>query len=122
MHADNKDRQGMPEELCGAARQILRDIWHWNYVDWEAMEPLVTGPMARLLRNNMAESEEAPTRDLRGIEISEYGFLEDGLAWVKAAYTWQEAGEAGSETMVWIFKNENGRWKACSVGREIPKS
>ena len=43
---------------------------------------------------------------------------------VVAVYTWQEAGDGndeGNETMVWTLKNEDGRWKACSVGRSIPQ-
>ena len=54
----------------------------------------------------------------------ESGFLEDDFAWVRAVYTWQEAGDGndeGNETMVWTLKNEDGRWKACSVGRSIPQ-
>ena len=114
----------MPEDLERAAGEILLAIWHWNYVDWEAMAPLVTGPMAKLLRANMAESEEAPSRTLCELAISDSGFLEDGFAWVRAVYTWQETGDGndeGSETMVWTLKNEDGRWKACSVGRSIPQ-
>lgn len=114
----------MHKALGRAAREILLAIWHWNYVDWEAMEPLVTGPMAQLLRANMAESEEAPSRTLCELAISDSGFLEDGFAWVRAVYTWQETGDGaceGSETMVWTLKNEDGRWKACSVGRSIPQ-
>lgn len=114
----------MHKALGRAAREILLAIWHWNYVDWEAMEPLVTGPMAQLLRANMAESEEAPSRTLCKLAILESGFLEDDFAWVRAVYTWQETGDGaceGSETMVWTLKNEDGRWKACSVGRSIPQ-
>ena len=114
----------MHKALGRAAREILLAIWHWNYVDWEAMAPLVTGPMAKLLRANMAESEEAPSRTLCELAISDSGFLEDGFAWVRAVYTWQETGDGndeGSETMVWTLKNEDGRWKACSVGRSIPQ-
>lgn len=124
MQENGNDRTGMPEDLERAAGEILLAIWHWNYVDWEAMAPLVTGPMAKLLRANMAESEEAPSRTLCELAISDGGFLEDGFAWVRAVYTWQETGDGaceGSETMVWTLKNEDGRWKACSVGRSIPQ-
>lgn len=124
MQENGTDRTGMPEELERAAGEILLAIWHWNYVDWEVMEPLVTGPMAKLLRANMAESEEAPSRTLCELAISDSGFLEDGFAWVRAVYTWQETDDGaceGSETMVWTLKNEDGRWKACSVGREVPQ-
>ena len=124
MQENGTDRTGMPEDLERAAGEILLAIWHWNYADWEAMEPLVTGPMAKLLRANMAESEEAPSRTLCELAISDSGFLEDGFAWVRAVYTWQETGDGaceGSETMVWTLKNEDGRWKACSVGRSIPQ-
>ena len=124
MQENGTDRTGMPEDLERAAGEILLAIWRWNYVDWEAMAPLVTGPMAKLLRANMAESEEAPSRTLCELAISDSGFLEDGFAWVRAVYTWQETGDGndeGSETMVWTLKNEDGRWKACSVGREVPQ-
>ena len=124
MQENGTDRTGMSEDLERAAGEILLAIWHWNYVDWEAMEPLVTGPMAKLLRANMAESEEAPSRTLCELAISDSGFLEDGFAWVRAVYTWQETDDGaceGSETMVWTLKNEDGRWKACSVGRSIPQ-
>lgn len=124
MQENGTDRTAMPEDLERAAGEILLAIWHWNYVDWEAMEPLVTGPMAKLLRANMAESEEAPSRTLCELAISDSGFLEDGFAWVRAVYTWQETDDGaceGSETMVWTLKNEDGRWKACSVGRSIPQ-
>lgn len=124
MQENGTDRTGMPEDLERAAGEILLAIWRWNYVDWEAMAPLVTGPMAKLLRANMAESEEAPSRTLCELAISDSGFLEDGFAWVRAVYTWQETGDGndeGSETMVWTLKNEDGRWKACSVGRSIPQ-
>ena len=124
MQENGTDRTGMPEDLERAAGEILLAIWHWNYVDWEAMAPLVTGPMAKLLRANMAESEEAPSRTLCELAISDSGFLEDGFAWVRAVYTWQETDDGaceGSETMVWTLKNEDGRWKACSVGRSIPQ-
>lgn len=107
------------------ALDILRAIWNWDYVTWESIEPMVTGPIATLLRNNMAESEEASARLLRDLSITESGRLEDKAAWVRAVYTWQEReaaeGESeGSETMVWIFLHEDGRWKACSVGRTVP--
>ena len=124
MQENGTDTTGMSEDLERAAGEILLAIWHWNYVDWEAMAPLVTGPMAKLLRANMAESEEAPSRTLCELAISDSGFLEDGFAWVRAVYTWQETGDGndeGSETMVWTLKNEDGRWKACSVGRSIPQ-
>ena len=104
MRENGTDRTGMPEELERAAREILLAIWH--------------------LRANMAESEEAPSRTLCELAISDSGFLEDGFAWVRAVYTWQETGDGndeGSETMVWTLKNEDGRWKACSVGRSIPQ-
>lgn len=123
------------------ALDILQAIWNWDYVHWEHMEPLVTGPIATLLRNNMAESEEAPSRLLQTLCITESGWLEhenkhedkhedkggdgDRVGWVKAVYTWKECQAAadadqGSETMVWVFLREDGRWKACSVGRDVP--
>ena len=124
MRENEPDNASLIDALGREARKILLGIWHWNYVDWGAMEPLVTGPMAKLLRANMAESEEVPTRTLRELAISDCGFLEDGFAWVRADYTWREAGDGddeGSETMIWTLKSEDGRWKACSVGRSIPQ-
>lgn len=109
-------------ELIEAAERAIRAIWDWDYLNWEALDPHVTGQVAALFRANLAskgeEEDLAPTRMLTSLALDIHSFPEETEALVLAHYRWRERGTEGSESVVWIFILENGSWKASGLGRE----
>ncbi len=109
-------------ELLEAAERAIRAIWDWDYLNWEALAPHVTGQVAALFRANLAcpgeEEDLAPTRTLTSLALDIHSFPEETEALVLAHYRWRERGTEGSESVVWVFILENGSWKASGLGRE----
>lgn len=109
-------------ELLEAAERAIRAIWDWDYLDWNALAPYVTGQVAALFRANLASQEDeedpGPSRTLTSLAIDIHSFPEETEALVLAHYRWRERGTEGSESVVWVFILENGSWKASGIGRE----
>ncbi len=113
MYSDEA-RAALPAE----ALETLRAVWDWDYRTWETVAERVTGPLADLLRRNMADEETEPGKTLLDLSIAAHSIDGGGTARVEAEYVWQEAArEPVTERIVWFFLREDGRWKAAGLTR-----
>lgn len=109
--AQESDNLVMQEAL-----DILTAIWNWDYCHWEHISDFVTGPIASMLKANITDEDTEPGKKLLELSIGSCSLGEDGTARVDACYVWQEEDQPASrENIIWIFINEDGRWKAATL-------
>lgn len=102
--------------LMQEALGILTAIWNWDYCHWEHISSCVTGPIASMLKANITDEDTEPGKKLLELSIRECSLEEDGTAKVRACYVWQEEDQPASEEhIIWVFINEDGRWKAATL-------
>lgn len=102
--------------LMQEALDILTAIWNWDYCHWEHISPFVTGPIASMLKANITDEDTEPGKKLLELSIGSCSLEEDGTARVSACYVWQEEDQPASrDDIIWIFINEDGRWKAATL-------
>ena len=98
------------------ALDILTAIWNWDYCHWEHISSFVTGPIASMLKANITDEDTEPGKKLLELSIGSCSLGEDGTARVDACYVWQEEDQPASrENIIWVFINEDGRWKAATL-------
>lgn len=108
-------------ELLEAAERAIRAIWDWDYLDWDALDPYVTGQLAKFFHANLAspdEQEQDRIRVLTELALDVHAFEDENKALVHAGYSWDDHGVAGSENVVWVFVRQDGVWRASGIGRE----
>lgn len=114
MPADTAQESG--DFLMQEALDVLTAIWNWDYCHWEHISSLVTGPIASMLKANITDEDTEPGKKLLELSIRECSLEEDGTAKVRACYVWQEEDQPASEEhIIWVFINEDGRWKAATL-------
>ena len=108
-------------ELLEGAERAIRAIWNWNYSDWDALSPYVTGQVGALFHANVDSTireEDLNLRTLTDLALDILAFVGETKALVLTRYDWDDHGTPGSESVVWVFNKEDGAWKASGIARE----